>query len=225
MIELHNISKSFGAHHVLKNISVSFAAGQVHGIVGLNGAGKTTLFRSIAGLLTYEGEINSPYKPLKNHIGFLEAQPVFMPRITGWEYCKLHTVARGIFRDDFDELNVFDLPLGEYATHYSTGMKKKLALMATLLQDNDIYILDEPFSGVDITSNIIIQDIIKSLAQKGKMVLLASHIFSAIRDLCDSIYLLHDGVLSQPSSDDPFIEIEEVLRSEYSSASIQKLLR
>lgn len=224
MITLQNISKSFGSNTVLHKISATLAEGQVHGVVGLNGAGKTTLFRCIAGMLTYSGDIHSQYVPLKNHIGFLEAHPVIMDRITGWEYCKLHALARGQDRKDFHAVNIFNLPLDDYAAHYSTGMKKKLALMATLLQNNDIYILDEPFSGVDITSNIIIQDIIRSLVRNGKTVLLASHIFSAIKDLCDEVYLLRDGILTKPSSSDPFLEIERALREQQSTSSIDTLI-
>lgn len=82
--------------------------------------------------------------------------------------------------DEIDNRNIFDLPLNQYAATYSTGMKKKLALMAILIQENKVLILDEPFNGVDIHSNIIITEIIHQLKLLNKTILISSHIFSTL---------------------------------------------
>ena len=156
MIKVENLSKNYGKNHVLKNISISFEASKVIGIVGENGAGKTTLFRCIAGLEKFDGNISSDFEILKNHIGFLPTIPFYFLKITAKEYLQLLANARDIKLDNIDERNIFDLPLNQYASTYSTGMKKKLALTAILLQKNDVFILDEPFNGVDIQSNILI---------------------------------------------------------------------
>jgi len=193
MLVVKNLSKKYDSKKVLEDINLSFKPGQVYGIVGENGAGKTTLFRCISGLESYRGIVTSPHQCLKNHLGYLETNPIFMSYITGWEYLKLLCVAKNISTENFEEQNIFDLPLNQYAETYSTGMKKKLALMGVLLRKNDIIILDEPFNGVDIQSNIMISEIIEELRTLNKTVLISSHIFSTLSESCDEIILLSKG--------------------------------
>lgn len=193
MIKISGLSKSFGKNEVLKDIHLEFQAGKVYGLVGENGAGKTTLFRCIAGLESYQGTISSDLKPLKNHLGLLLTEPYFFAKITGKEYIRLLCNARGVKDLDLDAKNIFDLPLDQYASTYSTGMKKKLALTAVLLQGNQYFILDEPFNGVDIQSNIVLTEIILKLRELRKTVIVSSHIFSTLSDTCDEIHLLKKG--------------------------------
>ena len=193
MISIQNLSKNFGTKQVLKNINIQFDKGKVYGIIGKNGAGKTTLFRCIAGLEYYEGQINSELNPLKNYLGLLLTEPFFFTKITGKEYIRLLCNARKKEVLNIDDKNVFDLPLNQYASTYSTGMKKKLALLAILLQENQYFIFDEPFNGVDIHSNIIIVDLIRKLKALGKTLIISSHIFSTLSNTCDEIYLLEEG--------------------------------
>ncbi len=223
MIRIENLHKSFGAKKVLKNINLSFEKAKVYGIVGENGAGKTTLFNCIAGLEFFEGIIHTEYKPLKDVLGFLLTNPIFMSRITGWEYLKLFCVARGIDKDDFNEQNIFDLPLNEYASNYSTGMKKKLALMAILLQKNEVFILDEPFNGVDIQSNMMITAIIRKLQDLGKIILISSHIFSTLKETCDHIYLLQNGQITKQVDPQQFDELEKEMKERTINDSINRL--
>lgn len=223
MLEIINIKKAFGKNQVLNGLSMQLLPGKAYGIAGENGAGKTTLFRCLAGLETCEGKINSDYKILKNHIGLLPTNPTFMSRITGWEYLKLFSLARDKKADDFEERNIFDLPLSEYAEFYSTGMKKKLALMAVLLQENDIYILDEPFNGVDIQSNMVINEIIQELKKLGKTILISSHIFSTLSDACDEIYLLRNGKFFLKAMPPDFHLIEKEMITEVIGDKIEKL--
>lgn len=108
-----------------------------------------------------------------------------------------------------EEVNkMFQLPLHRYASEYSTGMKKKLALMALLLQDNDLYILDEPFNGVDLYGCIQLKKIIRSLKDKGKTLLLSSHQITILRELCDSIDYLSRHTIVKRYTDEPVEEIE-----------------
>lgn len=223
MLKLTEITKSYGAKLVLNAISLSFEKGKAYGIVGQNGAGKTTLFRTIAGLTTAHGRIDSDFKILKNHLGFLPTNPIFMSKITGWEYLKLLSLSRGIKDDDFEEQNVFELPLSSYAEHYSTGMQKKLAFMGILLQQNDIFILDEPFNGVDIQSNIMINAIIDQLKHLGKIILISSHIYSTLADACDEIHLLKNGSIAMSALLGEFHLIEQEMIGDVVGDKISKL--
>lgn len=212
MIKIKELSKLFGNKEVLKNLSMEFSTGNVYGIVGENGAGKTTLFRCIAGLESYSGEIISDVKPLKNHLGLLLTEPFFFSMITGREYIKLLCNARGKTNVDINSKNIFDLPLDQYASTYSTGMKKKLAITAILLQENEYFILDEPFNGVDIQSNIILTEIILKLKELNKIVIISSHIFSTLSDTCDEIHLLRKGEQIKSVNKTGFKDLEQEMK-------------
>lgn len=213
MIRVKELSKNFGDHKALNNINLEFSKGHVYGIVGENGAGKTTLFRCIAGLEDYEGEIAAELTPLKNHLGLLLTEPYFFSRITGREYIRLLCNARKKDSSSMDDKNIFDLPLDQYAASYSTGMKKKLALTAILLQENDYFILDEPFNGVDIQSNLILIEIIRKLRDLNKTVILSSHIFSTLQETCDEIHLLRKGKQVKSVQKADFHTLEEEMKS------------
>lgn len=223
MISIEKLNKSYDYKVVLKDISLEFSAGNVYGIVGENGAGKTTLFRCIAGLEPYSGKINSSIKPLKNHLGFLMAEPFFFSKITGKEYIRLLCNARGLSNVDIETKNIFDLPLNQYASTYSTGMKKKLAITAVLLQKNDYFILDEPFNGVDIQSNIILTELILKLRALNKTVLISSHIFSTLCDTCDEIHLLSAGIIKKSVKKPEFKILEEEMKSVIIGDKIDRL--
>jgi ABC-2 type transport system ATP-binding protein len=208
MIKIEKLSKSYGTKQVLKEINLELVKGTVYGIVGENGAGKTTLFRCISGLESYQGNISSDFNKLKNHLGLLLTEPFFFDKITGKEYIQLLANSRQIQLLDIEEKNIFDLPLNQYASTYSTGMKKKLALTAILVQKNDVFILDEPFNGVDIHSNLIIIEIIKKLKDLNKTILISSHIFSTLAQTCDEIYLIKKGKIIKKVSQSDFGNLE-----------------
>ncbi len=212
MIKIKELSKLFGNKEVLKNLSMEFSTGNIYGIVGENGAGKTTLFRCIAGLESYSGEIISDVMPLKNHLGLLLTEPFFFTMMTGREYIRLLCNARGKTNVDIDCKNIFDLPLEQYASTYSTGMKKKLAITGILLQENEYFILDEPFNGVDIQSNIILTEIILKLKELNKIVIISSHIFSTLSDTCDEIHLLRKGEQIKSVNKTGFKDLEQEMK-------------
>ncbi|WP_338356766.1 ATP-binding cassette domain-containing protein [Yeosuana marina] len=212
MIKIESVSKFYGKKQVLNIIELEFKKGTVYGVVGENGAGKTTLFRCIAGLETYNGQITSDFDILKNHLGLLLTEPFFFSKITGKEYIQLLANARQIKLSNIEDKNIFDLPLNQYASTYSTGMKKKLALTAILLQENDVFILDEPFNGVDIQSNLIITEIIKKLKELEKTIIISSHIFSTLADTCDEIFLMKTGEIVKKVKQIDFNNLETEMK-------------
>jgi ABC-2 type transport system ATP-binding protein len=108
-------------------------------------------------------------------------------------------------------VNMFDLPLKKFASNYSTGMKKKLALTAILIQNNEVFILDEPFNGVDLQSNLKLKSTFLKLREEGKTVLISSHIFSTLSEICDEIHLIQNGTVSMSADRSTYGELEAVL--------------
>ncbi len=223
MIKITNLSKSFGKKTVLNNLSIEFQRGKICGIIGENGAGKTTLFRCIAGLESFDGEIVSQISPHKDHLGYLTAEPFFFSMITGEEYIRLLCNARNKKLPELDKNNIFDLPLNQYITTYSTGMRKKLALLAVLLQGNDILILDEPFNGIDLNGSIILTEILHRLKELGKTVIISSHIFSTLSDTCDEIHILREGTITQTVERENFYLLEKEMKDTVEKGRIEGL--
>ncbi len=214
MIKVRNLSKSYGPNKVLSDINLELTAGNIYGFVGENGSGKTTLFKCIAGLEEHSGNIDSDYEPLKYHLGLLLTEPYFISKMTAREYVILMCNARTKSYKEMDKKNIFDLPLDRYASQYSTGMKKKLALFAILLQGNDFFILDEPYNGVDIQSNVMISELIKNLKDSGKTILISSHIFSSLTDICDEIFQLKEGEIKKKFGKENFSLLHSEMKSE-----------
>ena len=213
MIHLKNVSKFYGTNLVLDEINGQFNYGHVYGIVGANGAGKTTLFKCICQLTDYLGTIESNFDDIKKHIGYLPTTPYILSRITGNEYLQLFANSRSIKDSSLQKANIFNLPLDQYINTYSTGMMKKLSLQAVLLQKNEIVILDEPFNGVDIQSNMIIVELIHMLKKKNKLVLISSHIFETLDKVCDKIYLLEHNHIEAEYAPHEFEQLNNKLKS------------
>lgn len=222
MITIESLHKSYGNTIVLKSINLNFEKGKVYGIVGENGAGKTTLFKCLCGIESYQGKVNYT-KILKDVCGFLPTNPYFFSKITGKEYLQLLCNARQIDSPNFEDKNIFELPLKQYADTYSTGMKKKLALTGILLQNNEVYILDEPFNGVDIQSNMLIQAIIKRLKEQGKIILIASHIFATLNTLCDVLHLIQNGQITETATPNDFKKLEAQMAQNFMADKVDSL--
>ena len=214
MIQLVELSKSFGSNRVLDRLSFTFEDNRVYGIVGKNGSGKTTLFRCLTKLESFDGEIISNHQPLKNHIGYLPTELFFFKLMTGMEYVQFVCQARNRKIENIAHRNIFDLPLNDYISTYSTGMKKKLALFAILLQDVPYYILDEPFNGIDFQSSMLVFDLINALKRQGKTVIMSSHIYSTLTQTCDEICLLEDGNFKQSVPKADFSSLEASMHQE-----------
>jgi ABC-2 type transport system ATP-binding protein len=209
MIEIKQLSVSFGEHIVLSDLSTSFEEPGVHGLVGLNGSGKTTLFNVMSSYLyAKNGEVLRDGKKLHfMDVAYLETNNYFFPDITGGEYLSVFPQKNDRFKLEV-WTEIMHLPLDELVSNYSTGMKKKLALLGLLKLDRPVYILDEPFNGLDLESNKILEIIIDELKSSGKTVLLSSHILSPLLNICDSIQFLEKGRIKRSFARSEFSAIE-----------------
>ncbi len=223
MITITNLSKSYGFTDALIEVNLQLEPGKVYGVVGPNGAGKTTLFNCLTGLISYSGSIVYAQQKLRNYMGFLPTEPYFLSWITAREHLQLICNARKIKNIDLDKANIFELPLDRFASAYSTGMKKKLAITGILIQKNQFFILDEPFNGVDIQSNLLISELILALKAKGKTLIISSHILSSLTDICDQFIILKEGRIVQQAGRDEFAEIEKQMRKSEIGNKLQRL--
>lgn len=195
MLEIKNLSVSFKDKDVLQGLNLEIEKGIIVGILGKNGAGKTTLFESLYQSQKYSGEILwKKQKLLRENISYLETENYFYPYITGREY--LSYFAKDKLLKTIELAEKFQLPLEKYVQYYSSGMKKKLALIGMLMLDKPINILDEPFNGVDFEGVHLLYDIILELKQSNKIVMISSHIIETLFHTCDRIVTLENGLLS-----------------------------
>ena len=223
MIRIEGLSKSYGSIEVLKSIDLTIDLGRVHGVVGRNGAGKTTFFKCLASMVSHSGSIAYDGGVLREHCAFLPTRPYIMSHITGQEYLRLMANAKGIQKIDPQIKALFGLPLNRYASSYSTGMQKKLALTGLLLQKREVFLLDEPFNGVDMESNLLIQSLISRLNALGKSVIISSHIFQTLEKSCDVIHHLENGQLAGSHLKDDYSTLEQKLSVGVSDNTIESL--
>jgi ABC-2 type transport system ATP-binding protein len=211
MISIKDLTISYdGKSKVIDSLNLSLVKNNIHGIVGLNGAGKTTLLNTIYGLTKRNsGEISLDGRNInKKDISYLVTENFFYSSITAREYLSLFK--NPLFNlDKWNEL--FSLPLDNIIDSYSTGMKKKLALLSVLKQDKSIMILDEPFNGLDIETCRIIRSILLRLKDKGKTIIITSHIIETLTNLCDFIHYLEKGKIKYSKDKLDFAEFERKL--------------
>ncbi len=207
MITINNLSVSYNnSHKVIDNLNLSLKEGLIHGIVGLNGAGKTTLLNTLFGLGKHNGSILYDNQKInKKSVAYLVTENFFYSNITGLEYLNL-------FKNtafDIEQWNkLFSLPLNTIIDGYSTGMKKKLALLGILKQNKSVMILDEPFNGLDIETCRIIRMILLRLKEKDKTIIITSHIIETLTNLCDYIHYLDNGIIKYSKDSKGFSEFE-----------------
>lgn len=206
-IIMKNVSKRFQEVDILKNISVEFEKGKIHGIVGRNGSGKSVMFKAICGFINIDGgEIWIRDKKLRKDIdmpsdvGLIIDGSGFLPYYSGFKNLKfLASLNRKI---DVKKINETMLKVGldpnskKHVSKYSLGMKQRLSIAQAIMEDQDIIILDEPMNGLDRNGVNDIREILLRLKREGKTLLLASHNTEDIQILCDKVYEMESGVLT-----------------------------
>lgn len=205
-IEVQNVVKRFRDQVVLKNVSISFEKGKIHGIVGRNGSGKTVLFKCICGLMhPEEGVILVNGKrvgrdvDMPEDIGAIIEAPGFLPNYSGYKNLRfLANIRRKIGKEEI--LNVLktvglDPESRKHVGKYSLGMRQRLGIAQAIMEDPKILILDEPMNGLDNAGVQDIRALLLELKAQGKTILLASHNHEDIAALCDTVHEMDGGIL------------------------------
>jgi len=206
MLELRHVSKRFNGIAAVDNVSFTARAGEVTGYLGPNGSGKSTTMKMITGLIeATSGEILFEGKPMehdliayKQRMGYVPEEPHLYPHLTGLEYLVMVGQLRGLpdkpTADRIDGLlRLFSLHSDRHVplSNYSKGMRQKVLLSAALLHNPDLILLDEPFSGLDVTSALVMRSLIQELARRGKVVLFSSHELETVERVCSHVVILH----------------------------------
>jgi len=213
MISISNLSISYKREQkVIHHLQLQMQSHCIHGIVGLNGSGKTTLLNCIFGLLKPDtGKILFNNTAIsKKDISYLPAENFFYSNITGKEYLNIFK------NDNFDiEMwnSLFLLPLDDIIDTYSTGMKKKIALLGILKIDKAIMVFDEPFNGLDIETSRIIRTVLLKLKEKGKTIIITSHIIEILSNMCNYIHYLNNGKIEYSRQKAEFESFEKEIFS------------
>lgn len=204
MLEIKNVSKSFGKVKALDNVSFNVEKGDLFGLIGQNGAGKSTLFRCIMDFFDeYEGEILYNGNLMKSlpleKIGFLPEERSLSPKKTIEEeirYFARLNLMKGLDKKTLQKyFDKFEIKgkLNDKIKDLSKGNQQKVQLLASLIYKPDFLILDEPFSGLDPYNIRLLQDIIKEVNELGTTIIFSSHNMENIEDMCNKLVMLKDG--------------------------------
>ena len=203
MIEIQHLNKSFDRQKVLNDISLSFSPGQSVALIGPNGSGKTTLIKSILGMvLPDSGEISINGKSLKNDFKYRDKID-YLPQIANFPGNLKVNELIAMIKDLRDSKNTNDTKLIELfklepfldkrLVNLSGGTKQKVNLVLAFMFDSPLIILDEPTSGLDPISHLRLKNLIFSEREKGKTILVTSHILSFVEEISDEIVFLLEG--------------------------------
>jgi ABC-2 type transport system ATP-binding protein len=208
MLELRKVCKRFSGIVAVDNVSFSARPGEVTGYLGPNGSGKSTTMKMIAGLIEKtSGEILFHGEPVerdllahKQRMGYVPEEPHLYGHLSGLEYLVMVGQLRGLPATPTAErvdglLRLFSLHDDRHApiSAYSKGMRQKVLLSAALLHNPDLILLDEPFSGLDVASSLVMRSLIQELAGRGKVVLFSSHELETVERVCSRVVILHRG--------------------------------
>ena len=210
MLEVRLLTKYFNRKPVVKEVSFIIRRNDIVGYLGPNGAGKSTTVKMLVGLLRpSSGEILFEGNPVekqlvefKTRLGYVPEEALLYSHLSGREYLQLAGRLRSIPEKELnlkiDELlRLLSLSVQKHApiSSYSKGMKQKILMIAALLHNPDILIFDEPLSGLDVSSILIVRNLLKSLAAQGKAVLYSSHVLEIVEKICSRVLVIHGGDL------------------------------
>lgn len=218
MLEARNLAKHYSGVPAVEDISFTIAPGEILGYLGPNGSGKSTTVKMITGLLQpSRGQIlldgialDSDPVAYKRRLGYVPEEPQLYSFLSGREYLQLAGRLRELYQPALDHridhlLELFGLSAARFSAlaSYSKGMRQKILLAAALLHNPDLIVLDEPFSGLDVTTAQVLKALLKDLAAAGKMILYSSHVLEVVERVATRVIILHRGrIVADGSVDD-----------------------
>lgn len=205
LISIHNLTKDYGNGRGIFDISLEVKRGEVYGFLGTNGSGKTTTIRNMMGFIRPDhGEVNILHMDswkdsveIKRYVSYVPGEIAFPRLATGSVFLKSQAEYLGV--TDYTYMNElirrFQLDPSANLRRMSKGMKQKTALVAALMGDKEILILDEPTTGLDPLMREVFLDLIREEKAKGKTIFMSSHIFEEVEEVCDKAAIIKDGHL------------------------------
>lgn len=208
MLELRDVHKRYSSIPAVEAVSFTARAGEVTGYLGANGSGKSTTMKIITGLIEpSSGEVLFEGRPIRDDLmgfrkrmGYVPEEPHLYTHLSGMEYLVMVAQLRDMDRRVEAErihglLRLFGLhgDRDVSISFYSKGMRQKILLSAALMHNPDLILLDEPFSGLDVGSSLILRSLIRELAERGKVVLFSSHELETVERVCSHVVILHKG--------------------------------
>ena len=208
MLEVRNLGKFYSGIPAVKDVNFTVHRGNILGLLGPNGSGKSTTVSMITSLLEpttgrvfLDGEpIDHAPLEYKARIGYVPEEAHLYTYLTGPEYLELVGQLRGIAPRVLQEkieafMRIFGLEDDRYSqmSAYSKGMRQKILISAALLHDPQIIVLDEPNSGLDVTSSLVLRSLVQELAAAGKMIVYSSHVLEIVEKVATDVVILHDS--------------------------------
>lgn len=208
MLELIRVTKAFRSIVAVDGVSFGAVAGEVTGYLGPNGSGKSTTIKIITGLVQatagevlFRGEpIQKNWRAFKQQMGYVPEEPHLYTHLSGIEYLNMVRQLRDLPPRTFVPrvealLRLLGLHDDRHVpiSAYSKGMRQKVLLCAALLHNPDLLILDEPFSGLDVATGLVLRNLIQELARRGKVILFSSHELETVERICSHVVILHHG--------------------------------
>lgn len=208
IIDINNVTLRIKKDTILRDVSVSFEKGKIHGLIGRNGSGKTMLMKCICGFIkptkgeiTVDGSVIGKDCDFPNDIGIIIETPGFIPYYSGYKNLKLlaglnNKITKEQIKATIEKVGL-DPNLKRHVRKYSLGMRQRLGLAQAIMEDPSILILDEPMNGLDKEGVADMRVQLKQLREEGKTILLASHSAEDISVLCDTVCEMDKGYLTQ----------------------------
>jgi ABC-2 type transport system ATP-binding protein len=208
MLEARELTKSYSSLAAVKDVTFRLEPGQVLGCLGPNGSGKSTTVKMLMGLLEptrgkvlFNGEdIRRDLVGFRKRVGYVPEEPNLYPYLSGREYLEIVGTLRGMARSSLDAkidslLDLFSLHSHRHASiaSYSKGMRQRILLIAALMDDPELLILDEPLSGLDVTTALVLKNLIKALGQQGRAIFYCSHVLEVVEQVCTHLLILRKG--------------------------------
>jgi ABC-2 type transport system ATP-binding protein len=208
MLEARHLTKYYSAIPAARDVSFQVRRGEVLGLLGPNGSGKSTTVSMVTALLEPSGgevlldgeNVRHDTLRYRARIGYVPEEAHLYTYLTGPEYLLLVGELRGLSRAAVERkiagfLDVFGLTDDRYApmSAYSKGMRQKILISAALLHDPEVVVFDEPCSGLDVTSGLVLRSLVQALAAEGKIIIYSSHVLETVERVATNVLILHDS--------------------------------